>query len=87
METSMKKGLLANAVTPKFCMVGGAGFECAIGTQARIGIALPASGGPRSRLKFIKPFTSLTGLQEFLSLPGCLVIGKFLRAEHDQVTQ
>ena len=40
----MKKGLLANAVTPKFCMVGGAGFECAIGTQARIGIALPASG-------------------------------------------
>lgn len=59
-------------------MVGGGGFECAGGTQALFGIALPASGGPRSGLEFIKPFASLTGLQEFLSFSGCLVIGKFL---------
>jgi len=43
-------------------MVGGAGFECARGAQARLGIALPASGWPHFRFKFIKTFTSLTGL-------------------------
>jgi hypothetical protein len=63
-------------------MVGGGGFECAGGTQAPIGIALPALGGPCSGLEFIKPFAPLTGLQEFLSFSGCLVIGKFLSVEH-----
>jgi hypothetical protein len=42
-------------------MVGGVGFECARGAQARSGIALPASGG--SRLSFIRvePLSALAG--------------------------
>jgi hypothetical protein len=39
------------------------------------------------QFSIIKPFTSLTGLQKFFSLPCCLVIGKFFRAGHKKVTQ
>ena len=50
-----------------FQMVGGVGFECAKGAQAHLGLALPASGGPRLRLMLVEPFSSLTRFQEYLS--------------------
>ena len=68
-------------------VVGGVGFECAKGAQARLGLALPASGGPRLRLILIEPFSSLTRFQEHLSLTSCFVVGILLSMEKVKRTQ
>ena len=54
---------------------------CQRHTSPLVGIASPASGGPRLGLHFIQPLSSLTRLQEFLSLPCQVVIGKFFGVE------